>query len=194
MLTTMLAAMLAAMVGAAPAASAGAVRPDPAPHPTATAADAARGPIRCEQRGRSIRCYQLVSAAGSAWIEAYRDSVRNVNMDGPVTGTCEASVSRTVSATNSVSVSAATKAWVIAELEATYQRDLSESVTTGYVTSMGFRVPKGYIANCHRGTFVFRGVVKWWGADGQHPVGPGYFRTAAPAIPEWRVVKYRIPR
>lgn len=106
-------------------------------------------------------CVTTPSKTTQKWVIGYKDSVENGGV-GNMRGTCTASTSKTVTYSLSLSIGAEAKAWIFAKVSATVTGGLSTSLSTGYVTSASFDVPRGKTVICERGlvTQNFKGVRK----------------------------------
>ena len=101
-------------------------------------------------RATATTCYSNPRITGSGFVVGYTDSVYN-GLKSAASGSCVAERAKTVTRSLSASVGVEASAWIFAKASASVSGGLSNSMSTGYKTSVSFRVPAKKPVTCTRG-------------------------------------------
>ena len=114
-------------------------------------ADAAPRKLSCGSSENSSWCSYMTENLENSRRYGYRDSISN-SRNYAITGTCEASTSKTFTWTLGSTLGTEVKAGIFGGVKAEINASVSKSTTTGYVTSAAFKVPAHDTVYCDRGT------------------------------------------
>ncbi|MBB6628895.1 hypothetical protein H5V45_16320 [Nocardioides sp. KIGAM211] len=114
-------------------------------------ADAAPRKLDCGSNDNSSWCSYMTQNLENSRVYGYRDSISN-SRNYAITGTCEASTSKTFTYTVGSTLGTEIKAGIFGGVKAEINASVAKSTTTGYVTSAEFKVPAHDTVYCDRGT------------------------------------------
>ncbi|GAA1591821.1 hypothetical protein GCM10009804_55050 [Kribbella hippodromi] len=150
--------------------------------PTASAATS------CKSGYNWRACSTIDKRIPVSFTAGYRDSVRNLR-NYPITASCQASVSKTVTWGVSVGVKAEVKAAIFASVEASVTANVQTSMATGYVTSANFTVKAKDTVYCDRG--IYQENVRGHSTLSYYGGGAGTIRQSwtahAPSRAQWLI-------
>lgn len=151
-------------------------------------AQPASAATKCRTGNSYKVCATIGTAKPSRFIIGYEHAIYNPQ-NYTITASCEATTSQTVKYGVSTSVKAEANL-IFSSFEASVSYNIEKSMSTGYKTTVNFKIPPKTRKICQRGVLkrYRKGklVTSWYSAGAGTKTQ--YFTAGAPSIKEWRIV------